>query len=73
MTRCDELEVFRVHLNAATPGRQALYVVLTMWEHVGVKGHGEGVVWGMQSVVCEVWMVSVVCVKIARWCEMGRK
>ena len=26
-----------------------------------------------ESVVCEVWMVLVVCVKIATWCEMGRK
>ena len=39
-----------------------------MWEHVGVRGRGEGV-WGVQSVVCEVWMVLVMCVKLdgVRW------
>ena len=34
--------------------------------HVGTcwgQGCGEGV-WGVQSVVCEVWMVLVMCVKL---------
>ena len=70
LTRCDE--VFRVHLSAATPGRQSLDIVLAMWEHVEVRGRGEGV-WGVQSVVCEVWIGLVMCVKIVRWCEVGRK
>ena len=44
------------------------HIVLTMWEHDGVRGHGEGV-WGVQRVVCEVWMVLVMCVKLdcVRW------
>ena len=58
--------------NAATLGRQGLYIVLTMWEHVWVRWRGEAV-WGVQSMVCEVWMVLVVCVKIARWYEVGRR
>ena len=65
LTRSDEM--FRVHLNTASPGRQDLYVVLTMWEHVG--GRGVVRVCGQCSVVCEVWMVLVCCVKLdgVRW------
>ena len=39
-------------------GRACMYIVLTMWEHVGVRGRGK------YSVVYEVWMVLVKCVKL---------
>ena len=54
LTRSDE--IFRVHLNTASPGRQGLYIVLTMWEHVG----GRGVVRVCGE--CRVW-----CVRCG-WC-----
>ena len=38
--------------------RQGLYIVLTMWEHVRVRGRGKC------SVVYEVWMVLVKCLKL---------
>ena len=43
--------------------RQGLHIVLTMCEHVGVRGRGKC------SVVYEVWMVLVVCIKLdgVRW------